>query len=91
MGLYINKVNGIKLPIFDKVPFLKEHAGAKVMEDTPTQWEEDLVCVVENAEFDAAVYARDQMDLDRYRNSGGRPTHWLIVPGAKDLVGPNEP
>jgi hypothetical protein len=91
MGMYINKVNGEKLPTFGKVPFLQEKAGAQLLGKPPDRFEKDLVCVVENAAFDAAVYAGTPWEMRYYMDSGGRTTHWLIVPNAKDLVGPYEP
>jgi hypothetical protein len=90
MGFYINEINGKEAPSRLKVGFvLKEVPGAKSI-NPPTEWQEDLVCVVHNGAFDAAGYAFDENEMNAFLApdyGSQRPRTWLLVPGAKDLAG----
>ena len=89
MGLYINHLaDGTELPKFDKANFLVQMAGAKRLK-FPFAFQPDLVCVVENGEFDAAAYIDSELELVRFgmpRRGDNRPKHWLVVPGAGRLA-----
>lgn len=53
----------------------------------PSEWVEDLVCVVENDTFDAAGYIYDAEELKRAIGSDDRPKRWFIVKHAAALSG----
>lgn len=87
MGYYINELpNGELLPAKGKADkLLSTIEGTKEIK-TPQQWEEDIVCVVDNGPFEAAAYAFSQNELNVFANPDGRPKRWLKVPGAKTLA-----
>jgi hypothetical protein len=88
MGRYINQLpDGTALLPNTKLDKLIE-AGAKVVPapTKPEDWQENLVCVVQNAMFDAAGYAYDAREMMAFASDrSGRPMTWLIVPDA-DLI-----
>jgi hypothetical protein len=90
VGYYINKDNsGNYLPSIGKADHLIEDGATKI--EQPTEWQPDLVCVVENGLFDAAAYAFDEREMhDFFPNAWDqRDRTWLIVPNAAKLAGYN--
>lgn len=91
MGYYINSLpNGQDLGRLGKAEILlNKIEGAKEI-PAPDQWQEDLVCVVENVRFDgsfeAAIYAYSPSEMEYFKQDDGRKKKWLIVPGAKNLA-----
>jgi hypothetical protein len=88
MGYYINyNSKGIALPACGKANALIAD-GAK--EVSGNNYEENLVCVVENGLFDAAMYCY----LDEYEyvksNPDNRKKRWLVYEHAKQLCGYDE-
>lgn len=86
MGYYINELpNGQKLPSKGKVNKLLTIEGAELI-DEPEEWEEDIVCVVDNGPFEAAAYAYNENELRVFSYPDGRPKKWLKVPNAKQIA-----
>lgn len=89
MGYYINYVNGKELPAIGKASKLISEGA--VIVGTPTEFQENLVCVVENGFFDAAAYAYDEREMTEFNDPNDyRPKTWLIVPDADKLSGFNQ-
>jgi hypothetical protein len=84
MGKYLDVFpDGTYLPEKGKADaILRRMPGAREIKapKTPKEWQPDLVCVVENGWMDAAGYAYDARELDRFMYPDGRPRRWLIVP-----------
>lgn len=87
MGYYINKLpNGESLPSNGKADkILSSIEGAEEIKQ-PSQWEEDIVCVVDNGPFEAAAYAFCPEELNVFARPDGRPKRWLKVPNAKSIA-----
>lgn len=89
MGYYINHINGKELPAFDKVSKLVSEGATRI--GIPSEFQENLVCVVENGFFDAAAYAYDEKEMSKFNNPNDyRSKTWLIVPNADTLSGFNQ-
>lgn len=85
MGYYINTVNGQPLPAkFKSDSILEKVTGSRII-SPPQQFQEDLVCVVNNGPFEAAAYCYNQQEMDAFLYPDGRMKTWLIVPGAAEL------
>jgi len=85
MGKYINEDSkGLGLPARNKTAHLIEDGALKI--DTPLVWIEGLVCVVENAPFDAAGYAYDEDEMAEFKRIGDRKTTWMIYEHAKNIA-----
>ena len=87
MGQYINTTEKGTLGVSfsNKMEGLKE-VGAEVIE-TPTEWEEGLVCLVSNGVFAAAGYAYDEREMNAFINGmNGRLNVWLKWNKAKDYA-----
>jgi hypothetical protein len=86
MGYYINQMpNGDPLPRSGKVEKLLTIDGVIKMTE-PEEFMEDIVCVVDNGAFDAAVYAFNESELNYFKKDDGRDKTWLRIPGAKELA-----
>jgi hypothetical protein len=89
MGYYINHINGKQLPSVGKAQKLISEGAIRI--GIPTEFQDNLVCVVENFFFDAAVYAYDEREMTEFINPNDyRPKTWLIVPNADTLSGFNQ-
>ena len=87
MGLYISqnsKGESIGTAFITKVEKLIEDGAKKI--DPPTEWRENLVCVVDNVMFAAAGYAYDEMEMDVFLDVFDRNTQWLEYEHAKQLA-----
>lgn len=87
MGYYINQDsngNHIGTSFSQKVTNLIADGAVKI--NTPTEWEEGLVCVVDNGLFAAAAYAYDEREMQAFQNTNGRPFQWLKFDKAKELA-----
>lgn len=90
MGKYINRLpNGEPLPKKNKIGWLITHADATITNGDTFQ--ENLVCVVDCGNFDAAAWAYDEREylyLKRGFDMGTDPRnhYWLIVPNVEQLV-----
>lgn len=86
MGKYIEKFrDGTSLPSKTKASMLIIKMNASII-NQPKEWREDLVCVVDNGNFEAAAYCQDNFDLQRFSRDDGRSKVWLELKGAKELA-----
>lgn len=89
MGYYINTTSkGEILAPFNKVEKLVQD-GATII-SSPTEFQENLVCVVRNAMFEAAGYAYSEREMEHFQYSefeDGRERTWLIYKHAAKLSG----
>lgn len=84
MGYYINE--GLGGSALSKVEGLKHLHKAEVIEK-PQQFQENLVVVIDNGMFGAALYCYDEAEFEYAKSlNDGRPQTWLIVPNAKELA-----
>lgn len=81
MGKYINVIDEIQLgsSFEEKCSGLIEGGAAEV---SGKNFEEDLVCVVDNGWMAAAGYAYDYEEYSEMRGEDGRPKRWFILKGA---------
>ena len=86
MGRYINQnSNGARLPNCGKADYIILDGGVEISE--PKEWCENLVCVVENGPFDAALYCVDKGEYRAATNPNDhRPKRWIIYPKASELA-----
>ena len=72
---------------FDKAVDLIK-AGAVLLPSVPAEWEENLICVVENGVFEAAAYVQDERDLRDFSDYtyDYRPKVWLKWDRAKEFA-----
>ncbi len=84
MGYYINQDQyGNNLPTFGKVAALVA-AGATTIE-SPTCFQQNLVCVVEYNTHEAAAYLYSADEMEYFKKNTNYKT-FLIVPNAKELA-----
>ena len=83
MGYYINENSkGEILGNFDKAEKLIKD-GAKIVKP---EFQENLICVVENPTFDAAAYAFSEQEFEYFKKDDRHKT-WLVHTEAKKLSG----
>lgn len=84
MGLYINSLPALgSLPAKGKARFLLEAVDGVEEIQRPEAWQPNLVCVVENALFDAAAYCDTPEEFKEFSDPRDpRPKVWLLVPYA---------
>ena len=87
MGYYIDIIStGEVLPSVGKAEGLIMD-GAEELEGTP-EFQPDLVCVVSNMFFDAAMYVHSQKEYDFITSEEGYRTKvWLVYPHAAEMSG----
>ena len=85
MGKYINQVNDVSIgtSYTEKCTGLIE-AGAK--EVNGSNFEKDLVCVVDSGLFGVAGYAYDEGEYEVFKREDGRPKRWFILNNAESHV-----
>jgi hypothetical protein len=78
MGYYINKDSkGNPLPNKGKAGHLMDDSADIIV--TPTEWRENLVCVVDNGDWEAAAYCYSPGEFHRFmRGKNGRNWIWLV-------------
>lgn len=89
MGYYIDKVpSGLPLDALGKARALKQIPGAREI-GQPIVWQENLVCVIDNGNFEAAGYIYNQAELEGFLPTPNdrRKRWWLTVPNAAELAG----
>lgn len=92
MGFYINKIGDDFVPPRGKVQFILDHVpGAKIIAQ-PDRFREDLVCVVDNGNFEGAGFCFDRQEMIAFlpTRSDRRPRTWMVVPDAAKLSGYKE-
>ena len=84
MGYYINQNSKNQdLPAIGKLNALIED-GAKVI--IPNEFEENLVCVIDNGFFEAAAYMYNKDEFDYFKSDNSRPRKFLKYEHAKELA-----
>lgn len=84
MGYYINQDSkGVTLPWRKAEALIAD--GAKVVDGETFQ--ENLVCVVSNRDFDAAMYCHKSEYEYVKKYPDARPKQWLVYEHAKKLSG----
>lgn len=84
MGLYINKDSKGDPLSHNKAKSLIND-GAQVI-SPPHEWEENIVCVVDNGPFMAAGYCFSPDEMDAFKYEDGRQKVWLKYEHAKALA-----
>lgn len=88
MGYYINRLaNGELLPPTRKAVHLIDNGAIEIPQ--PSEFIDNLVCVVENGLFDAAAYIFSGQEMKEFYPSirDTRKRRWLIVDNADVLSG----
>lgn len=84
MGLYINSTQNGQLG-YDKVKGLID-AGAKVLGRSTPEYQDNLICVVDNGAFEAAGYAFDKREFECFAEPDPRPKVWLTWDRVKEFA-----
>ena len=89
MGYYVNQTsNGVGLPAGDKADYLILDGGKEI--PRPKEFVPNLICVVENSMFDAALFCYSKEEMEVALNpQDPRPKRWIIHPKAAELAGYN--
>lgn len=87
MGQYINHTPNGPLNAQNKAADLIK-AGAKLLLVPPTQFEENLICVVNNGMFEAATYAYNEREFLYFADvtKDIRPRVWLTWDRVKEYA-----
>jgi len=82
MGKYINEINGVSMGAsFESKALVLASSGARSIEP-PIEWEEGLVCLVDNGWMAAAAYAYDESEMTAFLHPDGRPKQWFMFKDA---------
>ena len=89
MGYYIDKTSkGTTLPACNKANNLILDGAVEISE--PKEFVENLVCVIENTYFDAALYCYCENEMNIVKDPRDyRSKRWIIHPKAAELAGYN--
>ena len=81
MGKYINEIEEVEMGTSyeSKINTLLASKAKRV---NPTEYEPNLVCVVDNGHFAAAAYAYSDSEFKAFMKFDGRPKSWFILPNA---------
>ena len=83
MGQYINEIKGEHIGTsFDEKRVALKINGAEAI-NVPEEWQEGLVCVVDNGFFAAAAYCYSKGELEEFKREDGRPKQWFLYKDAK--------
>lgn len=85
MGFYINTTSkGVELPRNNKADYLILDGATEVK----AVFQPNLICVVENGQFEAAGYAYSEAEFEVFNDpQDPRPKRWLVHPMAAKLSG----
>jgi len=81
MGKYINKTSKGKILLATGKVEALVFDGAFL---TIPAWKENLVCVIDNGNFEAAGYAYCENEFNEFNRSDGRLKTWLVYKHAKN-------
>ena len=85
MGKYINSINGVVLPAnADGKCERLLMVGATEVDGT--EYDPNLVCVVDNVIFEAAAWAYDEREYEVFCREDGRPKRWFILDNVEEHV-----
>lgn len=86
MGYYINNINGKDLGVTfeDKCKGLLNNGAT---ETTDTQYQEDMVCVVDNGMFAAVGHVYSEKEFNIFKIRDGRRKRWFILSNAGEFSG----
>ena len=86
MGKYINETsNGAVGASFrNKCDALVEDGATAI--NPPTEFQENLVCVVNNGLFAAAAYAYSESEMIEFKRNDGRTKQWFIYDKVKQFA-----
>ena len=85
MGYYIDfDRQGRYLPSLGKLDTLLSEGGV-IIDDTT--FVDNMVCVVDNGNFEAAAYCWSPDILECYRTEDGRDKTWITLPDAAERAG----
>lgn len=82
MGKYIN---GIGTTFDEKFENLSRNHAAIVI-PKPKEFTDNLVCLIDNGYFSAAVYCYDESEFIVFSDNDGRRKCWFSVPNANKLA-----
>ncbi len=89
MGLYINENSkGQTLAANGKARALVAD-GAEILDQAPDKFEPNIICVVENGYFDAAIYCNTEDEFEYVKQSepnDSRPYTWMRYAHAEELA-----
>lgn len=84
MGKYINQNSKGEALGLQKLNGLIQDGATKI--SPPIEWQEGLVCVLENGMFDAACYCYDKQEMQACLEPDSRRKTWLKYDQAKDVA-----
>lgn len=86
MGKYINEIEGVIMgPDFESKCLIIAMNGGKKTE--AKEFEENLVCVVDNGPFAAAAYAYSKSEWEVFSAVDNRKKQWYVLPNAEKYAG----
>ena len=86
MGFYINETeHGFVGTTFDQKCRSLENSNALAIPE-PTEFQEGLVCVVDNGMFAAAGYAYNESEMKVFKEPDGRRKRWYYWKEAKNYA-----
>lgn len=86
MGKYINETSfgAIGTSASAKCASIIADGGIEI--STPSEFIDNIVCVVDNGYFGAAAYAYDKNELSVFKRFDGRPKRWFIWDKVKQFA-----
>lgn len=88
MGIYIKDTTKGRIVNLKAANILAEliNDGAEPIKE-PKEWQDNLVCLVNNGSFGAAAYAYNEAEMDYFKQGyNGRDHVWLLYPNAKEFA-----
>jgi len=78
MGKYVNQTTAgpVGASADEKCNAILADGGKEI--ESPTDFVEGLVCVVDNVFFGAAAYAYDESEMKEFQHPDGRPKRWFV-------------
>ena len=82
MGKYINEIDGVHIgsSFAEKCGSLEHHGATSISE--PDEWQDGLICVVDNEIFAAAAYVYNKSEMKAFSNPDGRFKQWYSMEDA---------